>query len=74
LEALKPYVSKSDVRKKLIESIDEQASPLVQMALAELMVSIHEKKSVDALKQLLEKESTPEEVKTKISESIKILI
>ncbi|MBK7652827.1 MAG: hypothetical protein IPJ20_21610 [Flammeovirgaceae bacterium] len=43
LEALKPYVSKSDVRKKLIESIDEQASPLVQMALAELMVSIHEK-------------------------------
>jgi hypothetical protein len=74
LEALKPYVGKSGVRLKLIESIDEQASPLVQMALAELMVSIHEKKSVDALKQLLEKESTPEEVKTKISESIKILI
>jgi hypothetical protein len=74
LEALKPYVGKSTVRLKLIESIGEQDSPLVQMALAELMVSIHEKKSVDALKELLGKESTPEEVKTKLTESIKILI
>lgn len=74
LEALKPYVSKSDVRLRLIESIEVQVSPLVQVAMAELMVSIQEKKSVDALKRLLGKESTPEEVKTKLSESIKILI
>jgi HEAT repeat protein len=74
LDALKSYVSKSEVRMKLIESIDAQSSPLVQIALAELMVSIHEKKSVDALKQLLENESIPKEVKTKISESIDVLI
>ncbi len=74
LEAIKPYVSKSSVRTKLIESIDSQTSPLVQVALAELMVSIQEKKSVNALKQLLENESTPREVRDKISESIKVLI
>jgi hypothetical protein len=74
LEAIKPYVGKSSVRTKLIESIDSQTSPLVQVALAELMVSIQEKKSVNALKQLLENESTPSEVRDKISESIKILI
>jgi HEAT repeat protein len=74
LEAIKPYVGKSSVRTKLIESIDSQTSPLVQVALAELMVSIQEKKSVNALKQLLDKESTPSEVKDRISESIKILI
>jgi len=74
LEALKPYVSKSTVRLKLIESIEEQASPLVQVALAELMVIMQEKRSVDQLRQLLKDERVPKEVKYKISESIKVLI
>ncbi|MBK8292118.1 MAG: HEAT repeat domain-containing protein [Flammeovirgaceae bacterium] len=74
LEALKPYVSKSTVRLKLIESIEEQASPLVQVALAELMVTMQEKRSVDQLRQLLKDERVPKEVKYKISESIKVLI
>jgi hypothetical protein len=74
LEALKPYVSKSAVRLKLIESIESQASPLVQVALAELMVTMQEKRSVDQLRQLLKDERVPKEVKNKISESIKVLI
>jgi len=74
LEALKSYVNDSGVRTKLIGSIATQDSPLVQMALAELMVSIQEKKSVEALKQLLNSDKTPKEVKTKISESIEVLI
>lgn len=74
LEALKPYVKQSQVRTGLIESIVKQDSPLVQIALAELMVSLQEKKSVGALKELMERESTPKEVKTKISESINVLI
>ena len=74
LEALTSYSKDSAVRAKLIGSIATQDSPLVQMALAELMVSIQEKKSVDALKQLLQNDKTPKEVKTKISESIKVLI
>lgn len=74
LEALKPYVKDSKVRTRIIASIASQDSPLVQVALAEFMVAIQEKKSVDALKQLLESDKTPKEVKTKISESIKVLI
>jgi hypothetical protein len=74
LEALKSYSKDSAVRTSLIASIAQQDSPLVQVAMAELMVSIQEKKSVDALKQLLQSDKTPKEVKTKISESIEVLI
>jgi len=74
LDALKAYSRDSQVRSKLIESIAIQDSPLVQIALAELMVSIQEKRSVDALKQVLQSEKTAKEVKTKISESIDVLI
>jgi hypothetical protein len=74
LEALTSYSKDSAVRAKLIASISAQDSPLVQVAMAELMVAIQEKKSVEALKQLLNSDRTPKEVKTKISESIKVLI
>jgi HEAT repeats len=74
LEALKTYSKDSAVRTRLIASIATQDSPLVQVAMAELMVAIQEKKSVDALKQLLNSDKTPKEVKTKISESINVLI
>lgn len=74
LEVLKGYSKSSKVRAQLIESIAFQDSPLVQVAMAELMVAIQEKKSVDALKQLLKSDKTPNEVKTKISESIEVLI
>lgn len=74
LEALTSYSRDSAVRAKLIASIATQDSPLVQVALAELMVAIQEKKSVDALKQLLNSDKTPQEVKSRISESIKVLI
>jgi len=74
LDALKSYSKDSKVRARLIESISIQDSPLVQMALAELMVSLQEKKSVDALKRVLQSDKTPKEVKSKISESIEVLI
>jgi len=74
LEALKPYVKQSSVREELIASIGKQDSPLVQVALAEFMAAIQEKKSVKELQKLLENENTPKEVKSKINESIKVLI
>jgi hypothetical protein len=74
LDVLKLYSKDSKVRAKLIESITIQESPLVQMALAELMVSIQEKKSVDALNRVLQRDDTPKEVKSKIAESIEVLI
>lgn len=74
LEALKPYAKQSSVREELVKSIAKQDSPLVQVALAEFMATIQEKKSVKELQKLLENKSTPKEVRSKINESIKVLI
>jgi len=74
IEALYPYASHPEVRKGLVKSISKQDSPLVQMALAELMVALQEKSSIKELERLLDKEETPSEVKDKIQESIKVLI
>lgn len=74
LEALAAYAKDSNVRTELIRSIAIQDSPLVQVALAELMVSIEEKKSVSELQKLLQNKNTPKEVKSKIEKSINVLI
>lgn len=74
LEVLTAYAKDSEVRKELIKSISIQDSPLVQVALAELMVAIQEKKSVKELQKLLQNEKTPKEVKNKIKNSINVLI
>jgi len=74
LDALRPYTHESSVRESLIRSISNQSSPMVQVALAELMVQLHEKKSVKELRKLLEEEATPKDVKERIEESIQVLI
>jgi hypothetical protein len=74
LEALKPYVGNSNVRKELVKSIAMQNSPLVQVGLAELMAAIQEKSSVIELEKILENDSTPNDVKNKIKESINVMI
>lgn len=74
LDALRPYVYDSKVRELLIKSIANQSSPMVQVALAQLMVELQERKSVKELQKLLQVESTPKEIKERIEESIKVLI
>lgn len=74
LEALMPYTKDSHVRQELIESIAKQESPLVQIALAELMAELQEKSSVEELQKILKDNRTPRDVKKKIEESIDVLI
>lgn len=74
LDVLMNYAKDSEVRTGLIKSISVQDSPLVQVALAELMVTLQEKKSVTELKKLLQSDKTPKEVKGKIEKSISVLI
>ncbi|MEO1053314.1 MAG: HEAT repeat domain-containing protein [Bacteroidota bacterium] len=74
IEGLYQYADNPKVREGLIQAITHQDSPLVQMALAEVMVALQEKRSVDELKEILKKENTPQEVKDKIEESIETLI
>ena len=73
LEALKPFVRDSGIRTELVRSIGKQESPLVLVALAELMVELQEKSSVKELRKALKSEKTPLEVKKRIEESIKTM-
>jgi hypothetical protein len=73
LDALKPYAGDGKVREELVRSIAHQESPLVQVALADLMVALQEKSSVRELEKLLKSDKTPKEVKKRIEEGIKII-
>lgn len=74
LDALVPYTSDPEVRTGLIASIRQQESPLVQLSLAEVMVALQEKRSVDSLRMLLHKKDIPDDVRTQLKKSIDILI
>jgi hypothetical protein len=74
LEALKPYAKNSVVREELIRSIGTQQSPLVQVALAETMAQLQMKSSVTELRKMLESDRTPADAKSRIKQSIDVLI
>ncbi|HMJ70727.1 MAG TPA: HEAT repeat domain-containing protein [Cyclobacteriaceae bacterium] len=74
LEALTPYSKDGKVRAELVRAIGRQESPFVQVALAELMGMLQEKKSVMEFDKILKDERTPVEVKNKIKESINVMI
>lgn len=74
LESLYQYADRENVREGLIRSIAKQNSPLVQMALAEVMAALQEKRSVEAFEKLLKSNRSPEEVKEKIKDSIQPLL
>jgi HEAT repeat protein len=74
LEALTKLSKEPSVREGLVQSITRQESPLVQSAIADVMVKLQEKSSVKALQKLLHKKDINEMVKTKIEQSIQKLI
>jgi hypothetical protein len=73
LEALTQYANNPLVRSGLVKSLTQQDSPMVQAALADVMVKLQEKRSIKALKSLLQKEGLDNLVKNKIEQSIKDL-
>jgi len=73
LDALAKQVAREEVRSGLVKSISNQDSPLIQIAIAELMTQIEERSSVPEFRKLLEKENLNESVADKINESIKVL-
>ena len=74
LDALVDYADQPLVRQGLIEAIPQQESPLVQITLAEMMVQLQEKRSVDELRTLLEQQSLNEAAEQEIKKSIQQLI
>lgn len=74
IEALGNYTDIPQVREGLIASILKQESPLVQIALADVMVLLQEKKAIEPFEQLIEEEDTNESAKQKMEESIERII
>lgn len=72
--SLSKYVENPKVREGLVMSITQQESPLVQIALAELMVTLQEQKSINSMETLLQKPDINDAVKHKLEESIKQII
>ena len=70
LEALIKYSGQHKVREELIRSIANQESPIVQSALADIMIRLQEKRSVSAFKHLLENTRNDNPVKPKIEKTI----
>jgi hypothetical protein len=73
LEALIKFADDALVRERLVKSLAVQDSPMVQVALADVMVKLQEKGSVKELRALLQKEGLNDLVKNKIEQTIKDL-
>lgn len=74
VEALYRFANDPAVREGLVKSIALQESPLVQLALADAMVALHEKRSVAQLRQLLRQKGMDASVKEKLESSISVLL
>ena len=72
LESLVRYVDQPNVRGALVDALTMQESPLVLIAIADVLVAIQEKSSVETLERLQEN-AEDEFVKEKLNESIKTL-
>jgi hypothetical protein len=73
LDALLNYAEEPLVREGLIRSIAGQDAPMMQLAMAEAMVALREKRSVDELQKLLKKDDINEMVAQEIRKSISAL-
>ena len=74
LEALVKLSREPRVREGLVRSINLQESPIMQSAIADVMVKLQEKSSVQYLQKLLNKKGLNQMVKLNIEKSIQKLI
>lgn len=74
LDALTHLAGHPEVREGLIKSIVEQDSPLMQLAIADVMLKLQEKRSVSSFKELLKQKDLDHGVRDKIKQTITQLI
>jgi HEAT repeat protein len=51
LDALSRYSNQPDVRRQLVDTLQSKQSPLVQVALIDLLVDMHDRSALPQLKQ-----------------------
>ena len=71
LEALLKYYDQSEVKKGIISSLLRQTSPLVQLALIQVITSVHDADAIAALKQLLKDKDLNKTVREHVEKRIK---
>lgn len=74
LDALTHLANHAEVREGLIRSIIQQESPLMQSAIADVMLKLQEKKSVKSFRELLKQKNLDPSIKEKINQTITQLI
>lgn len=74
LEALASLGNHPEVRTGLIKSIATQDSPIIQLAIADVMLKLQEKRSVGSFRELLKQKGLDDEVRQKVKETITKLI
>jgi hypothetical protein len=74
LDALSRLADHAEVRSGLIQSITAQESPLMQSAIADVMLTLQERRSVGSFKELLKQKNLDNGVRSKITKTINSLI
>ena len=72
-EALLAFAQNDNVRHGLLESIEQQDSPIIQMTLTDGLVAMEEKKSIPYLRRLLDRQDIFDEVRAKLETGIQML-
>jgi len=73
VDALQQFSDQSMVRQGLVQALTRQSSPLVQIALIDLLVQIQEKRSVDTFKRMIADENLNDAVKQRAERALKQL-
>lgn len=71
-EALQEFTNRSAVRQRLIESMATQTSPIVQLTLVDVLLTLPETEASKTLKQLIKDEMVNEEVRRKAAKGLGI--
>lgn len=74
VQALEKFADNKLVRTELVNSLEIQEDPLIQIALIRILVDAKEKSAVESLKRMIESEQVIPEVKQQAETAIKILI
>ena len=74
LDALSDAMDESDVRKTLVAALPSQSSPLVQLAMVELVVEARDRESLDVLGKMEKDPKLNDVVRKKVQQGIKQLL
>lgn len=70
IDALRQFGGQPVVRRGVVDALAQQDSPMVQVALIDLVVDLHEKSSIDALRKLKEDQNTNEAVRQRAEKGL----